>query len=128
MALTMIQIQNKINTLTRQKNNYTSEKNKYKESLDYANKLVRCLSNSDIYLNSSNDYLKRYFIINNKTVDNGEINKIKNEISNIQKKINNTIIPSINININTLNTRTSDIEREIAVLKRQLETTQMKYM
>ena len=41
MALTRSQIQDKINTLTRQKNNYTNERNKYKDSLNYANKLVR---------------------------------------------------------------------------------------
>ena len=124
MALTRSQIQSKINTLTRQKERYASERNKYKNSLTYANKLVRDLSNSNSYLNSSNDYLKRFFTINNKTADNGEINKTKNEINNIVKKLNNTIIPSINSNINTLNTRINNIDREINKLKRELQTAQ----
>ena len=125
MALTRSQIQNKINILTRQKNNYANERNKYKDSLSYANKLVRNLSSSINYLSTSNDYMKSYFTINNKTADGGEINKTKNEINNILKKLNNTIIPSINSNINTLNTRINNIDREIRELKRQLETAQM---
>ena len=125
MALTRSEIQSKINTLTRQKERYASDRNKYKESLSYANKLVRNLSSSNSYLNSSNDYLKRYFTINNKTADNGEINKTKNNINNILKKLNNTIIPSINSNINTLNTRINNIDREIRELRRQLETAEM---
>ena len=125
MALTMVQIRNKIDTLARQKNNYDSEKSKYKNSLEHANKLVRSLSNSDNYLNSSADYLKRYFTINSKTVDNGEISKIKNEINNIIKKLNNTIIPNIKNNINTLDTKINNINKEIRELRRQLEVSQV---
>ena len=39
----------------------------------------------------------------------------------ILKKLNNTIIPSINSNINTLNTRINNTDREIRELKRQLD-------
>lgn len=124
MALTRSQIQNKINSLTKEKNSCVSEKDKYKDSLTYANKLVKKLTNSEDYLNSSKDYLKRFFTVNDKTADNGEINKTKSEINNILKKMNNTIIPSINSNIKTLDTRIINIDREITDLKRQLETAQ----
>ena len=41
MALTKSQIRAKINTLTRQKDSYVNEREKYKTSRNYAEKLVR---------------------------------------------------------------------------------------
>ena len=124
MALTKSQIRAKINTLTRTKNSYVSERDKYKTSRTYAEKLIRNLNDSNKYLISSDDYMKRYFMINGKTADGGEINKTKDEVNLIIKKINNTILPSINSNINSLNNKITKTEKEINDLRRQYETAQ----
>ena len=125
MALTKEQIRREINNLTRVKNNYDSEVVKYRNSLSYANKLVKNLTNTINYLNSANDYMKRYFTINKKTADDGEINKNKEQINKIIKKLNSTIIPSINSNINDLNIKITKTNREINILKRQYETVEI---
>lgn len=124
MALTRAQINSKITQLTREKNNCVNERTKYKNSLTYANKLVSSLNSSSTYLVNSNDYMKRFFTINNKTADGGKINSTKENINQIVKKLNNTIIPSINSNINNLTTRINNIDREINKLKRDLQTAQ----
>ena len=125
MALTRTQIQSKINTLIRQKSNYETQRSNYRTSLTYANKLISNLDSSLNNLNSSNDYLKRFFTINNKTIDGGKIEKAKTEISQIMKKLDNTIIPNINSNISSLTNNINLLSREISTLRRQLETAEM---
>lgn len=124
MALTREQIRREINNLTRYRNNYDNERRKYRDSLNYAQKLVRNLTDSINYLNTSNDYMKRYFTINNKTADSGETSKTKEQINQMVKKLNNTIIPSINSNISNLNTKITKTDREISILRRQYETAE----
>ena len=79
---------------------------------------------SNKYLISSDDYMKRFFMINGKTADGGEINKTKEEINSIIKKLNNTILPNINSNISSLKGKITNLEREISSLRRQYETAQ----
>ena len=122
MALTRAQINTKINQLTRQKNSYASEKTNYEKSLTYAKKLVQSLNNSVAYLATSNDYMQRFFTINNKTADGGKISKTKEEINQIIKKLNNIIIPNINNNISSLKTKINNADKEIAKLKKELQT------
>lgn len=121
MGLTRSQIREKINKLTREKNNYQKEKDKYNSSLKYAQKLVKDLENSENYLNLSNDYMKKFFTIGNNTADNGKINDVKNDINNIEKKLTTNIIPSINTNIRTLTNKINNLDREINSLKREYE-------
>ena len=113
------EMQSKINELTRKKIGYEKTMSSYKTSLTHANKLITNLQDSLNNLNSSNDYLKRYFTINNKTVDGGKLEK---NITKIIKQINNTIIPSINGNIRDLTTKINFLTREINNLKRQINT------
>ena len=125
MALTKSQIKAKINSLTKENNNYMSERTKYKNSLSYANKLISSLKSSNNYLNSSNNNLKKYFMINGKTADDGKIVNIKEDVNKIIKKLNNTIIPNINSNIKNLDNKINSTTKEINVLKRQYETAEM---
>lgn len=125
MALTKAQIQSKINSLTIKKNNCENRRSSYKTSLTYANKLLNNLNSSISQLNSSNDYLKRFFTINNKTADGGKIEKVKSEINQIIKKLNNTIIPDINSNINSLTGDINYCTREINELVRQRQNVEM---
>ncbi len=124
MALTKSQIRSRINSLSREKTGYVGERTRYRTSLDYAEKLIANLNTSTNYLVSSNDYMKRFFTINNKTADNGEIVTTKEQISQMIKKLNITIIPTINRNISDLNTKISRIERQISELRRQLATAE----
>lgn len=124
MALTKSQIRSRINSLSREKAGYVGERTKYKTSLDYAERLVRNLDTSSNYLISSNDYMKRFFTINNKTADNGEIVTSKEQIGQMIKKLNNTIIPTINRNISDLNNKISRIEKQISELRRQLASAE----
>ena len=121
MGLTRSQIREKINRLTREKNTYQKEKEKYNSSLNYAQKLVKKLENSKNHLNSSNDYMKKFFTIGNNTADNGKINDVKGAIDNILKKLTSSIIPSINSNIRTLTNKINNLDREINSLKREYE-------
>lgn len=125
MGLTRAQIKSRINSLTKQKSNYISERTKYKKSLSYGNKLLNSLKNSKGYLSSSNDYLRKYFTINGKTADSGKINKTTESLNNIIKNLNNTIIPEINNSINNLNSKINRTDREISNLKRQLDTAEI---
>ena len=118
--VTNTEIQSRINELTRQKSSYEKTMSSYKTSLTHANKLITNLEDSLNNLNSSNDYLKRYFTINNKTVDGGKIETNKIKINEILKKLKNTIIPSINNNIRDLTTKINSLTREINNLKRQI--------
>ena len=118
--LTNTEIQSRINELTRQKSSYEKTMSSYKTSLTYANKLITNLEDSLNILNSSNDYLKRYFTINNKTVDGGKIETNKMKINQIIRNIKNIIIPSINSNVRDLTTKINSITREINNLKRQI--------
>lgn len=120
--LTSSEIQAKINDLTRQKNNYEKIISSYRTSLTHANKLIRNLQDSFNSLNSANDYLKRYFTINGNTMDSGKVEKSKIEISKTIKKVNNTIIPSINDNIRDLTRKINLLMQEINNLKRQINT------
>ena len=124
MALTREQLKREINRLIKVRRDYDTERSRYRESLSYADKLVKNLSGSINYLNTSTDYIKRYFVINNKTADGGEIIKKKEQINQIIKKINSTIIPNINNNISDLNNKITRTDREINSLKRQYETAE----
>lgn len=121
MALTRNEIRRKIDNLTWQKNQYIKERDDYKKSLTHAKNLLKNLKDSNIYLESSNDYMKRFFTINRKTADAGKIANVRIQIVKISKQINTIIIPNINTKISDLNTKISTKEREIGNLWWQYE-------
>ena len=122
MSLTRAEISRQINSLTRKKNVCENERKKYKTSLTYATKLVGSLSSSRNDLNYSNSNMEKYFTINNKTADSGKIISTRDELNEMIRKLNHTIIPEINNNINMLTREIANIERQISSLRRQYET------
>ena len=122
MSLSRAEISRRINSLTREKTACQNEREKYKTSLTYATKLVSSLSKSENDLNHSNNYMEKFFTINNRTADNGKIISTRDELNQIIKKLNNTIIPEINNNINMLTREITNIERQISSLRRQYAT------
>ena len=119
--MTRKEIQYKINQLTKQLNNYTSEKNSYSNSLGYAKKLVSSLNTSLQYLNTTNDNLKSSFTINGKTADGGKVEETKNEVNAVIREVNNSVIPDINSNIKTLTNKINNINSQLYTLRRQLQ-------
>lgn len=118
MPLTRSQIRNKIYNLEAQKNNYVKERDKYKTSLTHANKLLRSLSNSNVNLSSSKEYLGKYFNINGKTPDNGKLDASRNELSKMANKVSGTIIPKINNEISRLDRNINNLQYQINSLWR----------
>lgn len=118
MSLTRSQIRNKIYNLEAQKNNYVKERDKYKTSLTHANKLLRSLSNSNVNLSSSKEYLGKYFNINGKTPDNGKLDASRNELSKMANKVSGTIIPKINNEISRLDRNINNLQYQINSLWR----------
>ena len=118
MSLTRSQIRNKIYNLEAQKNNYVKERDKYKTSLTHANKLLRSLSNSNVNLSSSKEYLGKYFNINGKTPDNGKLDASRNELSKMSNKVSGTIIPKINNEISRLDRNINNLQYQINSLWR----------
>lgn len=121
MALTRYEIRKKIDNLTWQKNQYIKERDDYKKSLTHAKNLLKNLKDSNTYLDSSGDYMKRFFTINKKTADAGRIINVRSQIVKIAKQINTIIIPNINAKISDLNTKINTKEREIGNLWWQYE-------
>ena len=113
MALTKSEIKYKIDTLTWEKNNCIGTRDNYKKSLSYANKLVSNLKSGISYLNTTKDHMKKNFTINGKTADGGKIEKTATNVNGIVKKLNNTIIPRINQEINSLNNEINNLTYRI---------------
>ncbi len=119
MAMTKAQIKNKINTLTREKNSYNTTRNIYKNSLNLAKSLVTNLGSTNSSLMGAYDNMKRYYAINGNGIDNVKITKNKENINQIIKKLNNTVIPSINNYIRDLDYKINSIDRQIQQLNRE---------
>lgn len=96
MARTRIEIQRDINAKKQEIRNCEQERSKYQTALKYANKLVEQLNESYKKLTTANDYMKKYFTINKKIADGGEISKAQERINSQLKKVKQTIIPEIN--------------------------------
>ena len=120
MALTEAELRYKINSLTYKKNNCISTRDSYNNSLSYAIKLASSLRNSGTYIESAYNNLKQSFSIGNKTIDNGKLTAAKDDVSQIVRKLENTITPSIRTNIADLNTEINNLDWQIKDLERQL--------
>ena len=123
--MTRSEISARINALTRDKNNRNSELRSYQSSLNCARNLVSKLNNGLSYLNTAKDNLNRYFTIDGKTADKGDVDSVKNEINNMVKQINTGLIPSINSQISRLQREIDSITREINSLNRQYALAEM---
>ncbi len=119
MAMTRSQIKSKINALTREKNSYNATRNSYKNSLNLAKSLVTSLNSTNNSLTGAYDNMRRYYAVNGKTADNGKITKNKDNINQIIKRLNNTVIPSINNCIHDLDYKINSINRQIQQLNRE---------
>ncbi len=118
MSLTKSQIKQKINQLERKKKGYEQDRNNYKNSLNYANRLVSELNTSNRYLEGANSNLKQYFKINGKLGDNGKTNSVQEEIISIINELRSKVIPNINNNINNLNANINSLNVQINKLWR----------
>lgn len=125
MAKTRAQIQSEINQKNKEEQSYLTSKSNYEQALNYASQLVSTLNSINKDINSSKDYLKKYYTINGKTADNGKLDDMKNNITQYLKNLNNNIIPEIKKNISALNTKISGIEREVLLLEKQYIKAQM---
>ena len=114
------EIRNKINALTNQINNYKNERDRYKEALSYANKLVGSIGRGTKSLSSANDSLKSGFTIKGKAVGGTQIETIKGTVSGLQGKVSGQIIPEINKKIRELDNKISSANSEINFLRNQL--------
>ena len=114
----MLSNKNKIDELTKMKNDYKKKLDSYNKSLNYANKLLSILKSSNQQLLNTNDGLHAYFNINGKTLDGGKVKELKDRVTNIINKMENTIIPGIKSNIDTLNKKIKDTEKQITDLIR----------
>ena len=123
--MTRSEISARINALTRDKSNRNSELRSYQSSLNCARNLVSKLNNGLSYLNTAKDNLNRYFTIDGKTADKGDVDSVKNEINNMVKQINTGLIPSINSQISRLQREIDSITREINSLNRQYALAEM---
>lgn len=110
------QIMVKINKLTAEKSDYENQLNSYNKAVNYANKLINNLRSGDKYLDISNEKLKSCFTIRGKTADGNKIIDSKQDIAQIIRKIEMTVIPGINKQINTLKNKISSIDNEISIL------------
>ena len=123
--MTRSEISARINALTRDKSNRNSELRSYQSSLNCAKNLASKLNNGLSYLNTAKDNLNRYFTIDGKTADKGDVDSVKNEINNMVKQINTGLIPSINSQISRLQREIDSITREINSLNRQYALAEM---
>lgn len=118
MLLTKSQIKQKINRLEVQKKSYERDRNSYKNSLNYANKLVNELNLGNRYLEYANSNLKQYFKIDGKLGDNGKTNLVHGEVVLIINELRKKVIPSINNNIKILNININNLNIQINKLWR----------
>lgn len=109
-----------LSTLRRKKVSLETQRIQYKDSLNYAKKLVDNLQDSMVKINYSENYLKSYFTIDGKTADGGKLDSIRTEIKQTIKILNNTVIPNINLNINKLTKEISEITKKINEIRNQV--------
>ena len=93
------------------------------KSLSYSNKLVSKLNNDQTNLKIVLENLKKYFVINKKTGDNGKVEKIISELDKIIKKLNNSIIPEIKRMISEQEKQRDIKQIQLNRLKREYENS-----
>lgn len=120
MTLTKYQIINKISIYTKQKNQYNKNLIKYRNSLNYVDRIINNLNSSRSFVESTRKNMTIYFSINDKIVANEELQYSLEELNRILKQLNTNVIPLINNEISSINKKINHLNREIINLKRQL--------
>lgn len=122
--MTKEEIKKEIDNLTKKIDTYKNELEKYKKSIKNLNDTINELNKGKERLENSRKGLKKSFIINDKTVDNGKIGSTINEMNTLANTLNKNIRDSINSKIEKLNTSISDAQKEKDELEKQYNTTE----
>ncbi|MBQ9072022.1 MAG: hypothetical protein IJY25_02580 [Bacilli bacterium] len=121
MALTKSQIKAKIDEKERLKKQYQEERDNYAASIDYSGKIIRNLKSCvNSYLSPANDSLEKYFTIDGKSADNGQIPATIKEINSIANHMNNNVVSDLVYYKNYL-------DNEISNLKTQIDKLWVEY-
>ena len=114
--MTREEIRKKINDLNKEKSECERLKSNYSSSLNNSNKILEYTSSSISQITQANDDLKKYYNINGKAVCQDNINSLKSNINNVQRKIN-IIKSESKKEMNNLNNEINEIRRKINALE-----------